>query len=153
MVNKLGFCSGYDFWGLCFYYNRNFYFVNKLTEKAEKNKIGFITKSNWCIIKHCATKRNLSFDITPQQINDLYIKQDKKCALTGWPIILGSRKRKEDTASLDRIDGSKGYSIDNVQWVNREINRLKNNWSDSRFIELCEAVTNYSKSKEKEKDG
>ena len=50
----------------------------------------------------------------------MFLKQNKKCALTGLDIWFGistkekTHGKKEQTASLDRIDSSKGYTKDNV---------------------------------------
>ena len=47
------------------------------------------------------------------------------------------------TASLDRIDSCKGYTIDNVQWVHKWINVMKSDHSQDEFIALCRAVTTH----------
>ena len=46
------------------------------------------------------------------------------------------------TASLDRIDSSKGYTKSNIQWVHKDINKMKSDFSMLRFLELCYAVLN-----------
>lgn len=48
----------------------------------------------------------------------------------------------ETTASLDRIDNTKGYLEDNVQFVHKDINRMKWAHSQQYFIELCSKVHN-----------
>jgi hypothetical protein len=60
-----------------------------------------------------------------------------KCKLTGWEISM-----EKQTASLDRIDSSKGYKIDNIQWVHSMVNMSKNKYTQDRFIEMCVAVAN-----------
>jgi len=45
------------------------------------------------------------------------------------------------TASLDRIDSSKGYIEENVHWVHKRINVMKGNMSEQEFLNFCEAVT------------
>ena len=44
------------------------------------------------------------------------------------------------TASLDRIDSSKGYIEGNVQWVHKRVNLMKGNMSTENFIEWCNLV-------------
>lgn len=44
------------------------------------------------------------------------------------------------TASLDRIDSSKGYIKGNIQWVHKDINKMKNNYNQAYFINLCALV-------------
>lgn len=79
--------------------------------------------------------RGREFGITIEYIDDLYVAQNKKCAYTKLPISF-----EESTASLDRIDSSKGYVKGNVQWVHKDINRMKMSLSEDRFVELCRLV-------------
>jgi hypothetical protein len=72
------------------------------------------------------------------QLWDLYLKQERICALTGLPIKLGTVN--EISASLDRIDSTRGYTLDNVQWVHKDINRMKGDLTPERFLELCQLV-------------
>ena len=46
-----------------------------------------------------------------------------------------------NNASLDRIDSSKGYVEGNLQWVLSEVNMMKQQYSQDRFIEICKAVS------------
>ncbi len=62
----------------------------------------------------CGAKtRGLEFNITIQYVWDLFEKQNFKCALSGLPITLyrnwTKKKNENSTASLDRVDSSKGY--------------------------------------------
>lgn len=70
-------------------------------------------------------------------------KQKSLCALTGLPIHIGNTKHKT-TASLDRIDSNKGYIVGNVQWLHKDINRLKTNFDITRFIELCHLISKHN---------
>lgn len=60
------------------------------------------------------------------------------CALTGWPISLSYGKQ---TASLDRIDSSMGYTEGNIQWVHTMVNMSKNKYTQKDFIDMCIAVS------------
>ena len=46
------------------------------------------------------------------------------------------------TASLDRIDSNKGYTKDNVQFVHKDINWMKQDFEQNKFIEYCKKVAN-----------
>jgi hypothetical protein len=46
----------------------------------------------------------------------------------------------DQTASLDRIDSSKGYEIDNIQWVHVMVNMCKNKYPQDKFVEMCKAI-------------
>ena len=91
----------------------------------------------WSIIQTCARKRGISFDLKIEDIWDLYIKQNRLCAISGAEITFAPSTRKEDlkyrTASLDRIDSNLGYTIDNVQWVHKDVNIMKNKFSQEEF--------------------
>jgi hypothetical protein len=94
-----------------------------------------------------AIRRGLSFNVTPKDLWDKFIEQEGKCALSGEKIELVSnytgRSHSKQTASPDRIDSTKGYEKDNIQWVHKDLNMLKQNRTDQEFIELCHKVSKY----------
>ncbi len=100
-----------------------------------------ITGTNFCCIRSNAKIRNIEFNITIEYIWDLYIKQNKKCALTNWNINFPTKPEKRGTASLDRTDNTKGYIEGNVQWVHKDVNKMKLDHKQSYFIEMCHAVS------------
>lgn len=93
-------------------------------------------------IKKGAKDRNLSYSLTNQFLWELYIKQNKKCALSNLDIQFAGIgiNKKEQTASLDRIDSSKGYTKENVQWVHKDINKIKQDFSEEYLVYLCSLV-------------
>lgn len=68
---------------------------------------------------------------------NLFVKQNGKCALSKIDL---SFNKKNYTASLDRIDSSKGYIEGNVQWVHKDINIMKNKFNNNYFITMCKLV-------------
>lgn len=95
----------------------------------------------WNHIKRGAKSRNLPFTVTIEEGWRIYKKQNEKCVLTGWPINFASRVKKYDgTASLDRIDSNNGYIDGNIQWVHKDINKIKQNFTEDYFITMCKAV-------------
>jgi len=100
-------------------------------------------------IKICALKRNIDVSVTIEQLWELFLFQDRKCALSGEAIVFAnSLKKHETTASLDRIDSKKSYTLDNVQWVHKHINTMKQYFNDDYFISWCTKVAKYSKEKQ-----
>lgn len=101
-----------------------------------------------------AKRRNLSLDITRDYIYNLFVAQNRMCALSGLPISFAQRNWDHfhggSTASLDRIDSSIGYIKGNVQWVHKDINRMKQTFSQEYFGELCNLVVEH---KEKSRAG
>lgn len=103
--------------------------------------VGDLSRTFFYRIQRNAKVRNISFDITLQDMWDQWVTQKMECALTGIPLELRWNTIGTDTtASLDRIDSSKGYTTDNIQWVHKDINRMKMNLTEERFVELCRLV-------------
>ncbi len=105
-----------------------------------------ITRNYWIYIMRSAERRNMKFCLTPQQAWKQFSIQEKKCALTGWTLILPVGVTSLDrnrTASLDRIDSSQGYVEGNVQWLHKDINIAKLDLPQEEFINLCKLVTDY----------
>jgi len=82
--------------------------------------------------------------ITKEYAWELFLKQDKKCALSGIEITIAG-DHKINTASIDRIDSSKGYEEGNIQWVHKHINFMKRTYSQEYFIEMCKKVAENNK--------
>lgn len=78
--------------------------------------------------------------VTIEQGWNLFLKQGRRCALSGLPIAFPSVVEKTGTASLDRIDSAGGYTPENIQWVHKDVNKMKNAFPQPRFIELCRKV-------------
>lgn len=112
---------------------------------------GDISGSHWCRILANARHRKIEVSITIEYAWNLYLLQDRKCKLSGVPIDFSmSSKELVDgllTASLDRIDSSKGYIEGNVQWVHRDVNYMKMNLLEDRFIDWCNIISNFQKEK------
>lgn len=98
-------------------------------------------------IKHNAKRRKVQFSVDTQYLWDLFIKQNRKCALSGLPIAFSQCHNdlhtSKFTASLDRIDSRDGYVVGNVQWVHKDINMMKQRYSVDYFIEMCQHVTKW----------
>lgn len=95
----------------------------------------------WYDIQYNARRRNIPFctKLTIKYAWDLFIKQDKKCALSGLDIEL-YRSKIRNTASLDRIDSSLGYTRKNVQWLHKSVNNLKCGLNNKDTIDLCRKI-------------
>lgn len=109
-----------------------------------------ISRKHWNRIMKNADMRGLEFSISIEDAWELFLKQEGRCALTGLPIstINGYKDhfKLRNAASLDRIDSSKGYTKDNIQWLHKDINMMKYMFSTEYFVELCECVVNKQRS-------
>jgi hypothetical protein len=97
--------------------------------------------------KFGATSRGFEFKITKEDMWNLWNKQNGNCALSGLKLRIerNYKKMKNMTASLDRIDSTKGYTVDNIQWIHKDLNRMKSDYPNQYFIEMCKLIANNNK--------
>lgn len=83
---------------------------------------------------------------------DQFIKQDRKCALSGIPLNFPSLTSSslDGNASLDRIDSTRGYEKDNIQWLEKKLNIIKMDLPEDQLITLCRKIVNYQNEKPQE---
>lgn len=111
--------------------------------------VGEISLSEFNKLKRGAERRNLAFNVTIDYIWDLFIKQNRRCAVSNEDICFKSMTKKFDgTASLDRIDSSKGYEEGNVWWVHKNVNTMKWDLTLYRFYELIKKIYEFKGMKE-----
>lgn len=93
-------------------------------------------------VKSGAQKRNIPFDITIQDVSSQFEMQNRCCYFTGLPIGFDDDgpKKRYHTASIDRLDSKKGYTIDNICLVHKTINRMKNDLTITQFVEYCRLI-------------
>jgi hypothetical protein len=82
----------------------------------------------------------VSHTISKNYLWNLFLAQKGKCALSGIDIVFHSQCHDKQTASVDRIDSSKGYVEGNVQWIHKDINKMKNEYPQDYYIKLCQMV-------------
>ena len=111
-------------------------------ENHRYNGCGEIQGGLYSRFYYSAKNRGINFDVSVEYIWELFLKQDRKCALTGREIVFSPavKRDKERTASLDRIDSSIGYIEGNVQWVHKQVNRMKQGFTNEELIGLCREV-------------
>lgn len=114
--------------------------------------VGNFTKTTYNHFKNNAKKRGIEWseELTLEYLYNLLIKQKKKCALSGISIDLTESRKSSNvnfeflTASIDRIDSSKGYIPNNIQWVHKDINKMKWAFKQDYFIDMCQLVVNHA---------
>lgn len=107
-------------------------------EKINNGKIGDLDADKFGKIRKSAEARDIPFSLTIRYLWDLFIKQNKICAITG-DYIPNIKK-----ASLDRIDSSKGYIEGNVQWVTKQANLSKHTMTIEQLHEFCRKVLDHA---------
>lgn len=106
-----------------------------------------ISGAFWHRLCHNAKTRNLEMTISKESVWELYEKQNRKCALSGIDITfdpsdLNAKIKGSQTASVDRLDNSKGYVDGNVQLVHKDVNFMRQAMSVNEFVMWCRRISN-----------
>lgn len=123
------------------------------------NGVGDLTGGFYHNIKCQAKRKKIDFNVSKEFLWNLFEKQNSKCALTGLDLLMPVKsddvKNGNKTASLDRINSDIGYLEDNVQWVHKDINMMKQSLQQSKFIDYCKLVDHnfFEKTNDKNIDG
>lgn len=120
---------------------------NKYISESKWKGVGEISMDFYSSIKRHAKSRNLEFNLSIEYLWNLFILQDRKCALSGVELYFPKRRviNSKKTASLDRIDSLKGYIEGNVQFVHKYINIMKQDFSQQEYKKWCILVAKYNK--------
>jgi hypothetical protein len=95
--------------------------------------------------KFDSKKRHIRYAVSKKHLWELFLKQNRKCALSGRDIKFQTCQGDYSaTASLDRIDSSKGYVKGNIQWLHKDVNRMKQEFEEKYFIGLCKDVVDHN---------
>lgn len=91
-----------------------------------------------------ALKNNIPFDLTKEQLIELFEKQNGKCALSNLEMQTVIKAGKNPfNVSIDRIKPGRAYSLSNIRLVCNSINTMRSNLSDEEFLSFCKAVVDY----------
>jgi len=93
-----------------------------------------------------AKKRLKFFDITLEDLQEVWNNQKGVCPYSKISLQLNNHshriKDRRYTASLDRIDSSKGYTKDNIQFVSLCINYMKAELSNEEVHDFLKEIVN-----------
>ena len=138
---------------------RKSYCSRKCTGKAVINNIGN-SVSDYDISQHSGNRNDKftflryiyrstknrtfkNFDLTLEDLYDIWETQKGKCIYTGWDletIPWKKHDRNPRQISIDRIDCNLGYTKDNIQLVCMIANFAKNNFTDEQLFDFCKSV-------------
>jgi hypothetical protein len=91
--------------------------------------------------KRGGSRKHLTID----QLLALLERQRHKCALSGLEMTcIRGQGRLATNASLDRIDATGAYTLDNIQLVCDGVNMARKGLSIPEFISLCRAVVEHN---------
>lgn len=108
----------------------------------------YIMRMYWTAFILNAKSRNLIIKIQPSDLDTILEKQNFKCKLSGLDISLPKTSNeflleRKWTASIDRIDSNKPYTISNIQFVHKDINKMKMDLDEKIFLNYCKAIVAY----------
>lgn len=127
---------------------RKGFVVNEAMRRSWVKKRGGlhgITGRYWNSILRGASDREIQFEITVVDAWEAVVKQGGKCAMTGEELRfqLPGEAPCAQTASLDRIDSSKGYVIGNIQWIHKRVQKMKWAFTEREFVIACRQIAEY----------
>lgn len=103
-----------------------------------------ISGAYWNRCKKGAVRRDLPFSITLEYAWNILVEQDFKCSLTDIPLQIDPhlyyKNGIKQTASIDRINNDLGYIEGNIQWVHKDINWMKQDFTQEEFIQYAEMI-------------
>ena len=106
------------------------------------------TKSVRAYITYLRSKaiKRKSECVSIDDLEQIWNNQNGKCALTDWEMTMILGKGNVTTnASIDRIDSSKGYIKDNIQFVCRVVNVFKSDATEELLYKMCDAIVKNKK--------
>ena len=77
-------------------------------------------------------------------MKQIWDKQNGICPYLNIKLVLSGYSKIEKnpiySASIDRIDSTKGYTKDNIQWVSRSMNLMKNTMTSEQVFEIFKLI-------------
>lgn len=88
--------------------------------KSRQNRKNNPVTHIWHYIKRSAKKRNIEFNLPFEQFKQFIVDNN----------YLNNRGRKIKNFNIDRRDGSKGYTMENIQVITKELNLKKYHYNN-----------------------
>lgn len=105
---------------------------------------GEISGAYWTCVKGNAKKRKLKILVSIADAWNVFLSQERKCALSGVNLSFSQNWSKngqrEQSASLDRKDNSKSYTKENIRWIHKQLNQMRIRINDEDFLKWCKLV-------------
>ena len=119
--------------------NADYRGTGKINQYPEKDrKLVSAIRNRITQAKQNNKRTNRAFDIDVDYMYQLWIQQNGKCALTGYPMTLDGHTNLR--LSIDKISAKLGYIKGNVQWTIFTANRAKGDMSHKDFVKMCKMV-------------
>ena len=113
---------------------------------SDEKRLIKILQERWLGARDRAKRKNVLFNITKQDLMDLWNKQKGKCAISGISMTYTmDTGRNPYNVSVDQINPSSGYTKDNIQLVCMCVNQLKSDFDMSIILNICENILKNNK--------
>lgn len=129
------------------------YFTSR--SRSVKYCVGKILAWFYNDLKRGAKVRNLEFLLTKEDLSSIFEKQEYNCYYSGiqLEICLYHHKNRSEgrintTASIDRLDSTKGYTVDNIVFCHKKINIMKGAILEREFVDICRLISNNTNKKD-----
>ena len=99
--------------------------------KAGNGEIGLLCRR----ARSRAKDKGREFLLDPEALSLVFMHCDGKCAVTGMPLSFHGESHSKP--SIDRIDSSKGYTMDNVRITSVIANMAMNQWGERALRIMC----------------
>lgn len=110
----------------------------RIVKRAYRSKSWFKTRF---INKKSQCKRsNLEFNLTVDFLEELWNNQNGKCYWLNIPIKIEQEKCNPLTATIERLDPSRGYTKDNVVWASYFANSGRRDCPAAEFRRILDMV-------------
>lgn len=110
---------------------------------SDEKRLEKILQERWLGARDRAKYKNRKFDITKEDLMELWNKQEGKCAISKLPMTYTmDNGRNPYNISVDQINPSKGYTKDNIQLVCMCVNQLKSDFDMETVINICKNILN-----------
>ncbi|MFD6391931.1 hypothetical protein [Nocardia sp. NPDC060259] len=107
-------------------------------EKPNYRGFNGVTGNYIAKVKASARARRIPYDVTAEQLWDIWVSQSETCVYTGRALTLGI------DASLDRIDSTGGYVPGNLQWLHKNVNKIKWEMTEHEFLSICLEIVRHT---------
>jgi|694.fasta_scaffold08789_13 hypothetical protein len=98
------------------------------------------------VIRKSSKRKNQKHNVNCQYLKDLWEKQNGICPFTHKKLDLRTHSKDSlknpYSASIDRIDNTKGYIEGNIRFVALIYNYARNTFSDDEVMDFCKNVWN-----------
>ncbi len=116
--------------------------IKTFIDKYENNKslqfLEYALYNRFKRVRNGSKERDLKFSLKFKNIVDMYNNQNGLCYYTG--IKMSLEMGNDDVVSIDRIDSSKDYTLDNIVLCSAQINKMKLDLANDRFFNYCKLI-------------